>query len=163
MLSPFGGRISFKNSREEAVGAVKVRKKAQALAGIGRDALGGEKFRARKRREFGVLALEIIGHSVILLLQDAAGCVKQPSAISHQGRGCPQDGALLGRELDDRLRAVAPLEIWIAPQCAETATRCIDEYPIELAGQAARPRVILAQDERMHIGDARSLRARRAR
>ncbi len=146
MLSPFGGRISCKNSREEAIGPVKVRKKAQALAGIERDALGGEKFRTGKRREFRVLTLEIIDHGVILLLQDAARRVKQPSAISHQARGRPQDAALLGREFDDRLRTVAPLEVRIAPQCSETAARRIDEHAIELSGEAARPRVILTHD-----------------
>src|SRR5688572_29257891 len=99
MLSPFRGRILYKNGRKKAIGAEKVRKKAHALAGIERDALCVQKFRTRKRCEFRALAPESDRHGVIFLLQDAAGGVNGPSAVSHQARRIAQDGALLRLEL----------------------------------------------------------------
>src|SRR5687767_1037453 len=151
MLSPFGGRFFCKNGRKKAVRAVEVRKKAQALPGIERDALRVKKFRTGKRREFGMLAREIVRNGVIFLLQEAAGGVNQPSAVSYQARRTAQDGALLCRELGDRLRAVTPLQIRIAPQRAETAARRIDEHAVKLARETARARAVLPEDQRVHI------------
>src|SRR6188768_3978293 len=70
-------RNFYKTGRKKTVHALEMRREAQPLAGVERDARRGEGLGARKCAEFRVLAQEIVGHCVVLLLQDTARRVDQ--------------------------------------------------------------------------------------
>src|SRR5687768_17324818 len=115
---------------EESVGAVPVRPQAQALAGVESDALRREQLGAGERLEFRVRGAERVGHVLVFLLQNAAGCVHQSSARPDELRGGLQDALLLLSKLGDRPRSVAPLQVRIAPQRAEAAAGRIDQNAV---------------------------------
>ncbi len=103
---------------------------------------------------------EVIGDRLILLRQDAAGGVQQPATRLHQRGSGLQDGALFGGKLENGFAPMAPFQVRITPQRAETAARCIDQHAIELPGQAFHARIALARKRnRMHARDAGARRA----
>ena len=117
---------------------------AHASARLERDALLGENGVARQGLELGVRSSELVGDRLVFGFQDAAGRVYQPAAGLYEPRSRTQDGALLLRELGHCLVRVAPFEVGIAAQGAESTARRIDQNAVELPRQPLCPHVVIA-------------------
>src|SRR5882672_1540266 len=120
-----------------------MRPQSEPIRGLERNALRAQQLAARQLSEFGPPPDECVHYGFVFLAQNAAGCVDQPAAWLHEARCRLQDAPLLVRELGDRLRALPPLEIRVAPQSAESAAWGIHQHPIDLAGEALGPDIVV--------------------
>ena len=98
---------------------------------------------------------EHLGDSLVFLGQDAAGRVDQAPTGLHHARRAIQNCRLLGGHLLDRLQTLTPFQIRVAAQRAQAGTGGVDQYPVDLAGQALNPIIpLVGQGRRMHIGQS---------
>ena len=139
-----------------------VRKKPQALPVLSSTRVRGEQFRTDRAVNSGC-SRSVRCYRVILLLQDAAGRVDKAPAGFHQPRRGLQNAALLRCELRNRLGAVPPFQVRVAPQRAEAAARRVDQNAIELSGETPGARTVFSQHEGVDIGYPGARRARRER
>src|SRR4026207_1717233 len=137
------GCAPLESGGEKSVGTMHVAPKAHASARLERDALLGENGVARQGLELGVRSSELVGDRLVFGFQDAAGRVYQPAAGLYEPRSRTQDGALLLRELRHCLVRVAPFEVGIAAQGAESTARRIDQNAVELPRQPLCPPVVI--------------------
>ena len=99
-----------------------------------------------------MLLQESAHDGLVLLLEQAAGCVDQPAASLHQAGGGGQNGRLSGAQLGDACRRLPPLQGGVAAQGAEAGTGRVDQDAIELACQAPDLDVALGIDAyRMNV------------
>src|ERR1700674_3527761 len=156
------GLRSFHHRGEEPVGVVDVGIEAQVLAGAGnRHALAPEHLGRGDEAEVGMRGEEPGDDVLVFLDEQAARAVDQAPAGLHQRSGRREYGALLRVELDQAGRALARLEVGIAPQGSQPGAGRIDEHAVDLAAQALHLRIVLAGDAlRKHVGQPGALQAR---
>ena len=100
-----------------------------------------------KIRMFGQKAL---GLSLIFFNQQAAGGVYQTPTRGDTARRTGQNTGLQGCQLLQALHRLAPLQVRIAAQGANAATRGVDQDTLRLTGQASHPRVVFVLEHHRH-------------
>ena len=144
------GEISTRRAQargKEAVAAMAVRIKLQKVAGIERDAGLREDLARRQQRELRMRGQERRHDVLVFGAHEAARRINNAAAGFNQRRRRREYARLLG-VASSAIAALGlpPFEVGIAPQRAETAARRIDQYAVDLAGQALDLDVVLVGD-----------------
>src|SRR6185369_11192708 len=85
----------------------------------------------------------------------------QSAAGFHQRGGSGQDRALLSGKLCDASVILAPFEIGIAAQRAESAARRVDQDTVDLAAEPLHANVVFADQQlRVDVGQTGALKPR---
>src|SRR6185295_5021458 len=150
--------LSLHDCCKECVGIVHVRQKFKIIAALEFDMALGQHLATIEPLEARMSRKKGFDNLAVLLSQHAASRVDQTAAGFEQHCGCIQDRTLLCREFIYRLRRLPPFQIRIAPQCAKSAARRVNQYPVDLACQALDLYVPFTGDHLwMYIGKAGAL------